>query len=334
MLRPVVAVTVSNARFSARATPIAADVPPVATAPAFVCAAAVWFAVRLTSRVAVSAMAAVPIVAVVRTVETVIAIAGVTVTLPPLAPMRASVSVVSEAVAVSRKSCAPVSETPSSSFACVSFVTRASAKDAPTPASPVAVTPSPAGRALTVEDTLEPAVTKASPPVRITVPATSASVSNVEIARATEPATEIFPPPAPDEASAEMVETSSAPETVCVALTVSARARAVSVAGRIAWLMVELYVTAIPAPIAASPPFDDDPSPPEAASVLAEVAIVSVAPDVMDVAVGSTTARARTVTMSMPIAAATLTGPLEVFEFGVAAEPDPCCPPAVAVESA
>ncbi len=304
---------------------MAASVPPVATAPAFVCAAALCDALRLTSPVAVRGPpAAVPIVAVVRTVETVIAIAGVTVTLPPLAPMRASVRVVSDAVAARRKSCAPVSDTPASSFACVSFVTSARAKDAPTPASPVAVTPSPAGSAFTVDDTLDPAVTRASPPVRITVPATSASVSNVEITSATEPATETLPPPAPEEARAEIVDTSSAPETVCVALTVSACARAVSVAGRIAWLMVELYVTAIPAPIAASPPFDEDPSPPDAPSVFADVAMVSVPPDVIDVAVGSTIARARTVTMSMPIAAATLTGPLEVLEFGVAAEPEPC----------
>src|SRR5579864_1099515 len=79
-LRPVVAVTLSLTRLRASATPTAAELAPVATAPALVPMAAVWvaLAVKLPPSVVVPLLGSVPSVALVVTLESVTATAGVT----------------------------------------------------------------------------------------------------------------------------------------------------------------------------------------------------------------------------------------------------------------
>ena len=156
---------------------------------------AFWVAVPVNAPVSVS-VPSVPTRAVVVTFDRVTATAGAMSTLPPLAPIFASVIAASAAVALSVTFAAPVSVAPLSSSAVVVSVTRFRATDAPTPTL-VEVTPPAVGSAFTVLAALLAAVIVASPPVRTTAPPTSAVVVWFTTARPSEPATEILPPPAP-----------------------------------------------------------------------------------------------------------------------------------------
>ena len=101
--------------------------------------------------------------------------AGAMSTLPPLAPIFASVTAASPAVALRLTLRAPVRLIPLSSVAVVVSVIRLRATDAPTPTL-VVVTPPAVGSAFTVLAALLAAVIVASPPVRTTAPASSAVV--------------------------------------------------------------------------------------------------------------------------------------------------------------
>ncbi len=167
-LRASVEVDVWLAIVRAKPTPIAASVAFKVAAVAWVSAAACCVAV--IDRLRLSESTPVPTCVVVVTFESVIATAGASATLPPFAPIFASVVAASVAVAVRVRSRAPVSETPSATSAAVVSVMRLRATDAPIPALPVATTPSPWGSARTVLARELAAVSVASPPVSTTVP--------------------------------------------------------------------------------------------------------------------------------------------------------------------
>ena len=169
--------------------PTAADPAAAAFAPAVVEAVASWVACRVIEPVASStSSAAVPRRASVVMLEMMMAIAGVTATPPPpppppppeppeppdddpvaFAPIRASTEATVRADAVRVMSRAPVTATPSSMRLSTSSVTSARPNATPMPTlSPL--TPSSAGRAVTVTARSEAEVAVRSPPVSSTVP--------------------------------------------------------------------------------------------------------------------------------------------------------------------
>ena len=314
-------VTVWFAIVSASATPIPAEVAPYAPAVALVVADAFWAAVAASAPL--SASAPDPIRVRVVTFDRVTATAGVSATLPPAAPIRASVVAASTAVTDSVRLRAPVSTPPSPTSANVLSVIRFSATDAPNPRSPVLVTPAPAGSADTVEESRDAAVIDASPeaPLRATEPSIAARTVCVIAAIATDPATDTLPPPAPATERAPKVDVPS-PAAVVSARSVSPLASMLTPAGTTASVRTVADVSATAAPIVASAPCDADPSAALAPSTspCAASVIVSVAPRWMP---GLSTTPVSAVTRVSATAAATFTPPCEVEALGVAAAPDP-----------
>ncbi len=333
ILRSVRALTAWLARVRASATPTEALDPPDAEPSEVVAVEVRWLAIAvrdpsISMRLS-SARAAMSTLVV--TSEEVTAMAGATAALPPpltAAPMRASVSASTRAVAVIVRSWAPLRIASGAMTALVSSPMRLRANETPTPTSPVEVLPVPTGSAVTVETSEDAASMSASPPFSSTVPSTAAFVCWLTTAIATEPATET-PPAAPAAAAAETVETSSAPTFVTVAETTSDPASIVSQAGTIARLSTLETVTATPAPIAAVVPSVAEPSAALAASLLALEARVTAPPALIEVTSVVITVCATTVEMATPMAAATVTRPSEVSAFGASALPvpePPCLP--------
>ncbi len=153
------------------------------------------------------------------------------------------------------------------------------------------------------------------------------------IAIATDPATEILPPPAPAIDCAPYVEVASAPSVVTVAATVRSWAWIVTPAGTCARFVTFARVSATAAPIVAVAPCDAEPFALDDASVFADVFSATAVPAVTVIA-GPRIVSARTVDSVIATAAATLTLPCEVEALGVDAEPVPDPPLAVDESSA
>lgn len=179
---------------------MAAVEAPDATAPDVVETVAICMAVNVASPLRLVGKPD-PTFAVVVTLLVETATAGLVVTFPPAAPILASVVIALVVVVVRLRLCRPVM-LPVRLALAVS-VTRLSATEAPKPALPVEVAPSPTGSAFAVEELVEVAASTTSgvPPLNVTVPPTSAWVVGFTILIASDPATDRAPPPEPDPAS-------------------------------------------------------------------------------------------------------------------------------------
>ena len=162
-----------------------------------------------------------PSVACVSLLETDTATTGVTA-VEPFAPLFASVLISAEDSAVSVRSCAAVTTTPSPIRATVVFWPTFTATDAPTPTS-VPTPPPFDGSAFAVFAAALSAFRLTSLlPVIVTLGAPMlACVSVVAMLIATEPATPVLPPPAPEVDCAPNVSVSSSPTAAMVASTVT-----------------------------------------------------------------------------------------------------------------
>ena len=182
--------------------------------------------------------------------ESVIATAGVTPTVPPLAPVSASVDAAFSVPAERVRSWPPVSVAPFARSAVVCSVTMFSATAAPTPTFFV-VTASCAGSAFAVEDDFDAAdsVTSPVPASTLAAPSTSARVVRLTIWIATDPATPTFPPPAPEVASVSKVSVESVPTAVMPASRVTPVAWTVAPASTTASLTTFASVTETATPM-------------------------------------------------------------------------------------